>query len=104
MRPTAERGNTVQITLADRVHRPPTCGIQGHRPEHADLIGQRRDVADALATIGQHHREIDVNGHETGTRVIAELAVRATMRLALASRCAGWSVAGCPGGAPGDRW
>ena len=33
--------------------------VRGHRTEHVALVGERRDVADALTTIGQHHRHID---------------------------------------------
>ena len=45
--------------------------------------------------------------HAAGVEALSEIIElwwRPGQRLALASRCAGWSVAGCPGGAPGDRW
>jgi hypothetical protein len=51
--------DVVPVSIGDRVQYPPARRVRGHRTEHVALVGQRRDVADALATIGEHHRQID---------------------------------------------
>ena len=51
--------HTWWMVVADRAQHPPTSGIRRDRPEHRSLIGKRRDVADALPAIGQHHRHIN---------------------------------------------
>jgi hypothetical protein len=32
--------------------------VQGHRPEHAGLVTQHRQVADRHPAVGEHHRQI----------------------------------------------
>jgi hypothetical protein len=37
---------------------PDGCRDRRHRPKQRRLIGKHRDIADALAAIGDHHRQI----------------------------------------------
>ena len=65
-------GDAAQIRGRDRVQHPPAGRVRGHRPEYLTLIGQRRDVANALATISEDHRHID----QHPTRIVRGLPRR----------------------------
>jgi hypothetical protein len=48
----------LQQRLLDRAEDPPGRRGRGHRPEHAGLVTQHRQVADRHSAVGKHHRQI----------------------------------------------
>jgi len=49
---------TEQVAVGDRVDCPPRRGVGGHRPEERALVAQRAQVAEGIAAVGQHDRQV----------------------------------------------
>jgi hypothetical protein len=50
-------GDRGQLGADHRLQHPAARRVRYHRPKHGRLITQHGDVAQALATVGDHHRE-----------------------------------------------
>ena len=50
-------GKPVGVT-GDLLDHPPSCWRGGDRAEQLGLVAQDGEIAEAVATVGQHHRQV----------------------------------------------
>jgi hypothetical protein len=73
MRPGGPQPGQPIGVVGDPLDDPPGGRGRGHRAEQLRLVAQHRQVAQAIATIGQHHRQIAQHGRvrvTTGARLV----------------------------------